>query len=87
MAETVLVLGGGVGGLSAAHELAERGFSVTVVEDRDDPGGKARSIFVGGSGTEGREDLPAEHGAAEVGSVAADGIDHEVGDALAVLIP
>jgi uncharacterized protein with NAD-binding domain and iron-sulfur cluster len=59
---TVLVLGGGVAGLSAAHELAERGFSVTVIEDRDVPGGKARSIPVPGTGKEGREDLPAEHG-------------------------
>jgi uncharacterized protein with NAD-binding domain and iron-sulfur cluster len=45
------VLGGGVAGLSAAHELAERGFEVTVHEQRDAPGGKARSIPVAGSGT------------------------------------
>src|SRR5215210_9352022 len=59
---TVAVLGGGVAGLSAAHELAERGFSVTVYEQRDAPGGKARSIPVAGSGTGGRADLPGEHG-------------------------
>src|SRR5918992_872149 len=59
---TVAVLGGGVAGLSAAHELAERGFSVTVYEQRDAPGGKARSMPVPGSGTGGRADLPAEHG-------------------------
>src|SRR3954469_12976256 len=59
---TVAVLGGGVAGLSAAHELAERGFSVTVYEQRDAPGGKARSIPVEGSGTDGRADLPGEHG-------------------------
>ena len=41
---TVAVLGGGVAGLSAAHELVERGFAVTVYEARDAPGGKARSI-------------------------------------------
>ena len=35
-------------GLSAAHELAERGFDVTVYEQRDAPGGKARSIPVAG---------------------------------------
>ena len=44
MATTVAVLGGGVGGLSAAHELAERGFSVTVYEKRALPGGKARVV-------------------------------------------
>jgi uncharacterized protein with NAD-binding domain and iron-sulfur cluster len=59
---TVAVLGGGVGGLSAAHELAERGFTVTVYESRSEFGGKARSMPVPGSATGGREDLPAEHG-------------------------
>ena len=62
MSGTVAVLGGGVAGLSAAHELAERGFEVTVHEQRDLPGGKARSMPVPGSGTGGRADLPGEHG-------------------------
>jgi uncharacterized protein with NAD-binding domain and iron-sulfur cluster len=59
---TVAVLGGGVAGLSAAHELAERGFDVAVYEQRDAPGGKARSIPHADSGTDGRQDLPGEHG-------------------------
>src|SRR5829696_5083256 len=59
---SVAVLGGGVAGLSAAHELVERGFDVTVLEAREIPGGKARSLPVPGSGTDGRRDLPAEHG-------------------------
>ena len=58
----VAVLGGGVAGLSAAHELIERGFDVTVYERRDVFGGKARSMTVPGSGTGGRADLPGEHG-------------------------
>jgi len=58
----VAVLGGGVGGMSAAHELAERGFSVTVYEKKSIPGGKARSVPVPGSGVAGRRDLPGEHG-------------------------
>jgi uncharacterized protein with NAD-binding domain and iron-sulfur cluster len=58
----VAVLGGGVAGLTAAHELVERGFEVVVLEARDIPGGKARSLPVPGSGTDGRADLPAEHG-------------------------
>jgi uncharacterized protein with NAD-binding domain and iron-sulfur cluster len=58
---SVAVLGGGVAGLSAAHELAERGFEVTVYEQRDVFGGKARSLPVPGSGT-GSSALPAEHG-------------------------
>jgi uncharacterized protein with NAD-binding domain and iron-sulfur cluster len=57
----VTVLGGGVGGLTAAHELAERGFQVTVIEPKA-WGGKARSIPVPGTGTGGRGDLPGEHG-------------------------
>ena len=59
---SVAILGGGVAGLSAAHELVERGFDVTVCEARDRPGGKARSLPVPGSGTGGRHDLPGEHG-------------------------
>ena len=42
---TVAVLGGGMAGLTVAHELAERGFAVTVYE-RNALGGKARSIPV-----------------------------------------
>ncbi|MEF8802435.1 MAG: FAD-dependent oxidoreductase [Halolamina sp.] len=55
----VAVLGGGVGGLSAAHELARREFDVTVYEARDRLGGKARSfpITTPDGGT-----VPAEHG-------------------------
>ena len=62
MAGSVAILGGGVAGLSAAHELIERGFDVTVCEARDLPGGKARSLPVPGSATGGRRPLPGEHG-------------------------
>jgi 15-cis-phytoene desaturase len=61
-APEVAILGGGVAGLSAAHELCERGFSVSVYEAAAGPGGKARSIFVPGTGRDGRRDLPGEHG-------------------------
>ena len=54
----MIVLGGGVAGLSAAHELAERDFEVVVFETRSIPGGKARSMPVPGSGTERPPDLP-----------------------------
>ncbi|MBT2401398.1 FAD-dependent oxidoreductase [Streptomyces sp. ISL-100] len=59
--ESVAVLGGGVAGLTAAHELAERGFAVTVYERRA-LGGKARSMDVPNSAKGGRRPLPAEHG-------------------------
>jgi 15-cis-phytoene desaturase len=62
MPKRVVVLGGGVAGLSAAHELVERGFDVQVFEKKDIAGGKARSVPVPGSGTDGRPDLPGEHG-------------------------
>jgi geranylgeranyl pyrophosphate synthase/uncharacterized protein with NAD-binding domain and iron-sulfur cluster len=71
----VVVLGGGVAGMSAAHELVERGFEVVVLERRDIAGGKARSVPVAdeGRGTSGHEladtglasiehHLPGEHG-------------------------
>lgn len=57
----VAVLGGGMAGLAAAHELVERGFEVTVYE-RKALGGKARSIPVPGTAAGGRRDLPGEHG-------------------------
>jgi 15-cis-phytoene desaturase len=59
---SVIVIGGGVAGLTAAHELIERGFSVDVYETRPAWGGKARSQPVTGTGTSGRKDLPGEHG-------------------------
>lgn len=58
----VIILGGGVAGMSAAHELSERGFEVHVYEMKKIPGGKARSIPSPGTGTDGRKDLPGEHG-------------------------
>ena len=44
----VIVLGGGIAGMSAAHELIERGFQVEVFERKAIPGGKARSIAASG---------------------------------------
>ena len=40
----VVVIGGGLGGLSAAAHLAEYGFPVTLVEQRDIPGGYATTF-------------------------------------------
>jgi 15-cis-phytoene desaturase len=62
MSLRVAVFGGGVGGLSAAHELIERGFEVSVYERRVAIGGKARSLSVPNTGKNGRKDLPGEHG-------------------------
>jgi uncharacterized protein with NAD-binding domain and iron-sulfur cluster len=58
----VIVIGGGVAGMSAAHELAERGFEVEVYEHKKKYcGGKARSVDVPGS-VPGKKPLPGEHG-------------------------
>lgn len=62
MAKKVIVLGGGVAGMSAAHELVQRGFQVTVYEKKSIPGGKARSVPVPKTGKDGKPDLPGEHG-------------------------
>src|SRR3954467_9340017 len=61
MAGKVIVLGGGVAGMTAAHELAARGFAVVVYELRPLAGGKARSMDAI-PGTGGRRALPGEHG-------------------------
>ncbi|MEF8781183.1 MAG: FAD-dependent oxidoreductase [Haloferacaceae archaeon] len=54
----VVVIGGGIGGLSATQELAERGIDVTVFEANGRFGGKARSIPVDDS----PDALHGEHG-------------------------
>jgi uncharacterized protein with NAD-binding domain and iron-sulfur cluster len=77
MRQRVIILGGGIAGLSAAHELVERGFTVEVFERRTTPGGKARSMDADGAvpfdatdaarhtaahANGARRDLPGEHG-------------------------
>ncbi len=62
MRRKVIVIGGGVAGMSAAHELAVRDeFDVVVYELRSIAGGKARSMPAK-AGTDGRGALPGEHG-------------------------
>lgn len=51
MRKKVVILGGGIAGMSAAQELVERGFEVEVFERNALPGGKARSIDGLGSAT------------------------------------
>ena len=59
----VVIFGGGVAGMSAAHELIERGFEVEVYERQPSyVGGKARSIDVPDSAKSGKKPLPGEHG-------------------------
>ncbi|WP_100401888.1 hydroxysqualene dehydroxylase [Bacillus sp. FJAT-42315] len=62
MKKKAIVFGGGIAGLSAAHELIERGFDVTIYEAKSIPGGKARSVSVPHSATDGNKELPGEHG-------------------------
>ena len=42
--DRVVVIGAGMGGLSAAARLAARGMSVTVLEQHNHPGGKMRTL-------------------------------------------
>ena len=67
MRPKVVILGGGVAGLSAAQELAERGFAVEIYERRVAAGGKARSLEVSdapeqGTPKAGFAPLAGEHG-------------------------
>ena len=59
---TVAVLGGGVAGPDRRPRAGRARFDVAVLRGARLPGGKARSLPVPGSGTDGRADLPAEHG-------------------------
>ncbi|HAD97232.1 MAG TPA: phytoene desaturase [Cryomorphaceae bacterium] len=45
MKKKVIVIGSGFAGLSAATSLADKGFSVQLLEKNDQPGGRARSFF------------------------------------------
>ena len=59
----VVILGGGVAGMSAAHELIERGYDVEVYEkNKNYVGGKARSVDYFGVTEEYKTPLPGEHG-------------------------
>ncbi len=64
MAKKVAIFGGGVAGLSAAHELAHRGFEVIVYESRRSFGGKAASQAPKGfpAPAPNHLPLPGEHG-------------------------
>jgi isorenieratene synthase len=44
----VVIVGGGVAGLTAAYRLAERGIVVTLLEAEADPGGQARAFVMDG---------------------------------------
>ncbi|MQY28981.1 FAD-dependent oxidoreductase [Nocardia aurantia] len=54
----VAVFGAGPGGMSVAHELAERGFRVDVYERLARLGGGVRSFVTPGGGSDGRPSLP-----------------------------
>jgi uncharacterized protein with NAD-binding domain and iron-sulfur cluster len=58
--QTVIVVGGGVAGLTVAHELAERNFQVRLYERQPQFGGKAASRRVRVQGED--RCFPAEHG-------------------------
>ncbi|MBX9853150.1 MAG: FAD-dependent oxidoreductase [Cytophagaceae bacterium] len=62
MSLKVIILGGGVAGLSAAHELIKRGFKVEVYELKNIPGGKARSTSIPSANSQNKKPLPGEHG-------------------------
>jgi monoamine oxidase len=64
MANKVVIAGAGLGGLSCAYELVSNGFDVTILEARDEPGGRTRSrhdIFDGQVLELGAEYIGANH--------------------------
>ena len=65
----MLVVGAGPAGLTAAHDLARHGYSVSIIDRAAKPGGKLRDAT----------DLPAEVLDAEIKFLAAMGIDFRTG--------
>ncbi|MGA2543550.1 MAG: FAD-dependent oxidoreductase [Verrucomicrobiota bacterium] len=68
---SVVVVGAGPGGLTAAHDLARRGHAVTVIDRNAKAGGKLREVPEG--------ELPAAVLEAEVALLAGMGIDFKTG--------
>jgi protoporphyrinogen oxidase len=52
MRQKVIVIGGGIAGLTAGWKLAERGFDVTLYEAETETGGQARAFMVDGHSVE-----------------------------------
>lgn len=61
MQKTVAIFGGGISGLTTAHELCERGYKVRVYERNNILGGKARSFNINGRLNKSNQ-YPGEHG-------------------------
>src|SRR5215470_16870484 len=62
--QNVVILGGGLAGLSAGYELKRAGHHVTILEARNSPGGRVRTIrdFANGQYAEaGALNFPQEH--------------------------
>lgn len=57
----IVVMGGGIGGLTAAHELSERGYEVQVYEKNSIVGGMARSEGRAFTGNNSHRELPGEY--------------------------
>lgn len=63
--QKVWVIGGGIAGMTAAHELAERGFAVTVIEPTKDPRFPGRPMLGGVAASQFRRaHVPLEDGSA-----------------------
>ena len=77
--ETIIVVGGGLAGLSAAHHLTRYGFRVLVLEAADVIGGRIRQCIVGNSTTSTLAEAGAEffHGHTSTSKKLADAIGLE----------
>src|SRR2546423_4947739 len=60
--KSVVILGAGVAGMTAAHELLERGYRVTIIEQDAFPGGKAATQYPWKFINNEWVRVPAEHG-------------------------
>jgi ferredoxin len=69
--QSVVVVGAGPAGLTAAHDLARRGHSVTVIDRNAKPGGRLRDVA--------EDEMPAAVLEAELALLAGMGIDFKTG--------
>lgn len=78
MSKRIVVIGGGLAGSAAAHVLVERGYDVTIIEQRDYIGGRIHSKLVDGAAVEMGAGFLTKGYTNLLGFMAANGLDRRL---------